>query len=148
MPSCREMADTDSPCRCKSKIITSSPSLITVPLLPPIGAASAMVRRLASPKRTLGTSGFIKTGEFSNAAFEENAPATHTRCLETNPRPHQAGVAKPVRPDLALLERSNARASGSLGREKRLSRKPRVEVKYAYDEGRLIDACARARRAL
>jgi hypothetical protein len=25
----------------------------------------------------LGTSGFIKTGEFSNAAFEENAPATH-----------------------------------------------------------------------
>jgi transposase len=36
-----------------------------------------MVRRLASPKRTLGTSGFIKTGEFSNAAFEENAPATH-----------------------------------------------------------------------
>ena len=37
-----------------------------------------MVRRLASPKRTLGTSGFIKTGEFSNAAFEENAPATHT----------------------------------------------------------------------
>src|SRR6478752_3083469 len=77
MPSCREMADTDSPCRCKSKIITSSPSLITVPLLPPIGAASAMVRRLASPKRTLGTSGFIKTGEFSNAAFEENAPATH-----------------------------------------------------------------------
>src|SRR6478609_10179244 len=78
MPSCREMADTDSPCRCKSKIITSSPSLITVPLLPPIGAASAMVRRLASPKRTLGTSGFIKTGEFSNAAFEENAPATHS----------------------------------------------------------------------
>jgi transposase-like protein len=36
-----------------------------------------MVRCLASPKRTLGTSGFIKTGEFSNATFEENAPATH-----------------------------------------------------------------------
>ena len=41
-----------------------------------------MVRRLASPKRTLGTSGFIKTGEFSNAAFEENAPATHNNYLD------------------------------------------------------------------
>ena len=36
-----------------------------------------MVRCLASPERTLGTSGFMKTGEFSNATFGENAPATH-----------------------------------------------------------------------
>src|SRR5271163_3350920 len=100
MPSCREMADTDSPCRCKSKIITSSPSLITVPLLPPIGAASAMVRCLASPKRTLGTSGFIKTGEFSNATFEENAPATHRRLTRSI---WQYRQKKPVRPRNQLL---------------------------------------------
>src|SRR5436190_13286031 len=35
--SCRAIAETDSPCRCKSKIITSSPSRITAPPLPPIG---------------------------------------------------------------------------------------------------------------
>jgi DHA1 family bicyclomycin/chloramphenicol resistance-like MFS transporter len=40
-----------------------------------------MVRCLASPERTLGTSGFMKTGEFSNATFGENAPATHMAFL-------------------------------------------------------------------
>jgi hypothetical protein len=35
--SCRAIAETDNPCRCKSKIMTSSPNRITAPPLPPIG---------------------------------------------------------------------------------------------------------------
>src|SRR5689334_12893795 len=34
IPSWRAIADTETPCRCNSRIMTSSPSLITAPSLP------------------------------------------------------------------------------------------------------------------
>src|SRR4051795_4100496 len=52
--SCRAIAETDSPCRCKSKIITSSPSRITAPPLPPIGRDHSGHRRSARRRASRG----------------------------------------------------------------------------------------------
>ena len=75
---CRAMALTDRPWRCKSKIMTSSPSLITASSLPPAGGTSA-IRRTRPPFRACPEwRAVTKTGEISNVTSDENCSATHT----------------------------------------------------------------------
>ena len=70
-PVCLAIADTDSPCRCISKIMTISPSLITaIPLSTiesSIGDDAPPVLR-GAPRRTGGNA---KTGEDSNGTYGE-----------------------------------------------------------------------------
>ncbi|MBX3526005.1 MAG: recombinase family protein [Rhodoblastus sp.] len=62
--------------------MTSSPSLITAPSLPPTGAASVS-RSAAGPSGACpGRPGVTKTGEFSNVISGENYAATDSHLLE------------------------------------------------------------------
>src|SRR6185312_900456 len=90
-PACRAMALTDRPWRCKSRITTSSPSLITGSSLPPEGGASA-IRRARRPSRACpGRPAVTRTGEISYVTSGENCSATHT------------GLAHGVAQDLAEI---------------------------------------------
>src|SRR5215472_8560049 len=66
--SCRAMAETDSPCRCKSKIITSSPSRITAAPLPPIGRD----HRVIGDQRAVGPPGARPGGPASHLGKIQN----------------------------------------------------------------------------
>ena len=65
-------ADTERPCLCKSRLITSSPSLITSPSCPPRGEASVSRRADRAARACPGSPVVTKTGEFSNAITGEN----------------------------------------------------------------------------
>src|SRR5688572_17603812 len=83
------MAETDRPCRCRSKIMTTSPSLITVPS-PPAGRDSIDHRSAARPpgarpgRSTLTTS----LGKLQTALLGKITPAaTAPPQLDPRPRP-------------------------------------------------------------
>src|SRR5271166_2009812 len=92
MPTCRAMALTDKPWRCKSRIMTSSPSLITPASRRSLGDS---VRPPAIPGMPRWPT-VTKTAEISNVTSGENAGATHT--IELAPvqkdeeRPHVAAA--------------------------------------------------------
>src|SRR5690349_11711202 len=78
MPSCRAIADTESPCRCKSKIMTSSPILITVPLLPAKRSRIGESFDLEPSRARPGGLEITEAGEFSNSTNGENYSAADT----------------------------------------------------------------------
>src|SRR5262245_57608802 len=76
--SCRAIAETDSPWRCKSKIITSSPNRITAPPSRRSGGIIRVIgdRRAAGPPGARPGRPGDTPGEFSNGASGENHSAT------------------------------------------------------------------------
>src|ERR1700727_256672 len=78
-PTCRARALTDRPWRCRSRIMTSSPSLITRSSLPPAGGASVIRCSRRSSRASPGRSAVTKTGEISDDTSGENTGATHRK---------------------------------------------------------------------
>src|SRR3984957_10178008 len=76
-PTCRAIALTDRPWRCRSRIMTRSPSLITRSPLPPAGGASGIRCSRRSSRASPGRSAVTKTGEISDDTSGENTRATH-----------------------------------------------------------------------
>ena len=108
-PTWRAMALTDGPWRCKSRIMTSSPSLITGSSLPSAGGASAIRRARLPCPACPGRRAVTKTGEISNVTSGENCSATHGR-----QSPWRSLRAWPSRPTMRLVpvktEEQQARA--------------------------------------
>ena len=76
----RAIAETDGPCRCKSSIITSSPSRITAAPLPPIGRDHRVIGNRCAvgvPRTPPGRSG-VAPGENSNGGSGENHSGADT----------------------------------------------------------------------
>src|ERR1700722_1869384 len=78
-PTCRAIALTDRPWRCRSRIMTRSPSLITRSSLPPAGGASGIRCSRRSSRASPGRSAVTKTGEISNDTSGENTGATYSK---------------------------------------------------------------------
>src|SRR5688500_12463251 len=77
MPSWPAMAETDRPCRCKSRIMTTSPSLITVPSPPADGDSIGDRFAVRPPGARPGRSGLTTSlGKIQTALLGKITPVS------------------------------------------------------------------------
>src|SRR5688500_10368292 len=77
MPSCPAMAETDRPCRCNSSLMTTSPSLITVPSPPADGDSIGDRFAVRPPGARPGRSGLTTSlGKIQTALLGKITPVS------------------------------------------------------------------------